>query len=71
MADRCSEYCLGESIPENDLESLVSAIQRILSKSRERTHDKEVLERHDAYAASNNPEAVHVAMEWVLRSAGL
>jgi len=71
MADRRREYCLGESIPENDLESLVAAIRRILSAAQERTHHKELEAAHDSYTGLNSREAVRDAMDWVLQSAGL
>lgn len=71
MAARCREYRLGECIPENDLESLVAALQRILSNAPDRQNDPTVMALHDQFAAMNSPAAVCEAMEWVLASAGL
>lgn len=71
MGERCQEYRLGECIPENDLESLVSAIRRILSQAERRQPDDEALTLHDRYAAIHTHDAVRDAMDWVLRSAGL
>jgi hypothetical protein len=71
MAERCRQYQLGECIRENDLESLVAALQRILSNAPDRQSDPTVMALHDQFAAMNSPAAVCDAMEWVLTSAGL
>lgn len=71
MAERCAVYGLGEIIRENDLESLVTAIQKLLSKSSECNANKELVAKHDEYVAQHSQEAVRGAMNWVLQSAGL
>lgn len=71
MAERCRHYQLGECIRENDLESLVAAIRKILSDPVDRRGDSSIRALHDQFAAMNGPAAVGEAMEWVLASAGL
>lgn len=71
MAERCEKYRLGECIPENDLEALVSAIRRLVAKDGKRQHDAETVALQDSYAALNTYPHVRSAMDWVLRSAGL
>ncbi len=71
MAERSRTYRLGECIPENDLDSLVAAIGRILLASRIASGDGEAERLRAQFVSEHDEAATRRAMEWVIQLTGL